>query len=269
MLGRTKPCVFFINELQDLAVSRIVELVRFIIEGPMADKKRSTLVLFVTESQRDALYASLTSAFGYLLSKVYHGIVLCNHMTVLEGTAIQVLQPFLMCFLSRGGGDLIEIPLRTLELHYFEDNKVKLDAAMVDYKKPMHPDVILEMTRNLLNDGWQVALYQMGFAVEKLLCQGRNVNVIDTPHQIEFFDTYYSCTTFFEEENVKEEGSEENVEDEGSESQGDDSSSSDDEDESSESSDLRQEEIRTKNKGDQLSTRVKEVSLIIREHLRQ
>lgn len=44
------PCLFFFDELQDLTVSRIVDIVRIVVQGPMAQQERATLVLFISDA---------------------------------------------------------------------------------------------------------------------------------------------------------------------------------------------------------------------------
>ena len=45
------PCMILFDELQDLVVLRIIDLVRGIVEGPMACHDRGKFVLFITEVQ--------------------------------------------------------------------------------------------------------------------------------------------------------------------------------------------------------------------------
>lgn len=102
--------MFFFDELQDLAVTGIVELVRVVIEGPMARQNRATLVMFITNAQRDALFSRLTTTFRGVIAKVLHGMVLHHDLNYVGGIVVQNLQPMLVAFLHMGDGPLLEVP---------------------------------------------------------------------------------------------------------------------------------------------------------------
>lgn len=109
------PCLFFFDELQDLAVSGIVDILQSVLQGPMAQQERATLVLFITDAQRDELLVNLTSSlFRGVIAKVMHGVVLWYNHNRVGDFGVQVLEPFMLVFVHRGDSPAIHVPKKTV-----------------------------------------------------------------------------------------------------------------------------------------------------------
>ena len=75
---------FLFDELEDLVVSMIVDIMRGVMEGSMAQHKSATFVLSITNAQWDGLCATLSSTCRGIIGKLLHGIAM-HHDHILVG----------------------------------------------------------------------------------------------------------------------------------------------------------------------------------------
>lgn len=138
----------------------------------------------------------------------------------------------------------------------------------MDYQKPKHPSLIVEMVNAYLMKGWDVQLNATGIIAERLLNQGVDIFIIDTPQRIQFFNAHFRMILTF--------GDVQMVEDD--EETEEDAEACDDEEDTSQSgsptssgtsgsskSEHSYSKIRTKKKMDRSSTRMIDHALFIRE----
>lgn len=133
------------DELQDLAMSRIIGLVRgIIVWHAMIEQHLCCLSQRCIETVR----VGLTLICRGVIGKVLHGVVLCHENILIVGIPAQSLQPIVLAFIHRGDGPTTHAREKTLQLLFQEKQKVVVPPtilALVDYHKPKHPSLILEM----------------------------------------------------------------------------------------------------------------------------
>ena len=104
-----------------------------------------------------------------------HGVVLCHENILVVGIPAQSLQPIVVAFIHKGDGPTIHALEKTLQLLFQEKQKLVVPPtilALVDYHKPKHPSLILEMVNAYKMKGWYVGMYGMGLVVEFVLKMG-------------------------------------------------------------------------------------------------
>ena len=85
------------------------------------------------------------------------------------------MQPIVVAFIHKGDGPIACASKKTLQLLFQEKQKLVVPSTisdLVDYHKPKHPSLILEMVNAYKMKGWYVGMYGMGLVVEFVLKMG-------------------------------------------------------------------------------------------------